>query len=221
MRLTQLTVAFALVFAAGALVLIVGHSDCCGALLERDALATYAHSLQSAPYAPLIIVMGFIIGSIILLPITGLIVVSALALSPGVSLITSMTGIVLAGPIGFSLGRILGAKRLRSRFGGFVASIENRLSRHPLLSVIIVRHLPLGPFSVVNMALGASPITLRDFTLGNIISFTPTLIMASLAKEVLDSRVLTSPLRIVLGVAAAVTTPAILLLIQRRDRLQQ
>jgi phospholipase D1/2 len=58
--------------------------------------------------------------------------------------------------------------------------LNSRLARRDLLTLIIVRIVPLASFTLINMAAGASNIRFRDFIVGSAIGLLPGILGISL-----------------------------------------
>jgi phospholipase D1/2 len=51
--------------------------------------------------------------------------------------------------------------------------LSKRLARQGLVTVALVRNLPIAPFTIVNMVAGASRIKFKDFLLGTALGMAP------------------------------------------------
>jgi len=65
------------------------------------------------------------------------------------------------------------ATRRRRIAGARLNAISRKLGERGLLAVVLVRIVPVAPYSVVNVVAGASHIGLRDFLLGTFIGLLP------------------------------------------------
>jgi uncharacterized membrane protein YdjX (TVP38/TMEM64 family) len=62
---------------------------------------------------------------------------------------------------------------VRRLSGPSINRISERLSRHGVMTVALLRMVPVAPFSVINVAAGAIRIRLRDFLLGTAVGMAP------------------------------------------------
>jgi uncharacterized membrane protein YdjX (TVP38/TMEM64 family) len=92
----------------------------------------------------------------------------------------SLLGATLGGIAGFSLGERLGSNTIRRLMGSRLRRASEILGRRGILSVIGVRLVPIAPFTIANLLLGASPIKLRDFVLGSAIALLPGIVAINL-----------------------------------------
>lgn len=77
--------------------------------------------------------------------------------------VLSWAATLISAWVGFAFGRWTGAEALQRRGGGVARRALAFLQRHGAASAFLVRLVPTGPFVLVNMALGASGLRLRDF----------------------------------------------------------
>lgn len=104
---------------------------------------------------------------------------SALTIAAGISfgLVEGLVVVVVAATLGavaaFYLGRMLGRDAVRGMASGRLDSLDALLSRRGLLSVILVRMVPVFPFAVVNYASGLTAVKVRDYILGTAIGIVP------------------------------------------------
>jgi uncharacterized membrane protein YdjX (TVP38/TMEM64 family) len=115
--------------------------------------------------------------------VTLLIVVTAATFGPLLGGLLAMSGALLSAAAGYGIGRALGRQRVRRWFGSRLNHVGKRLSRHGVLVVAAVRLLPLAPYSVVNVAAGASDVGLRAFLLGTAFGMLPGIVGAAVFAE--------------------------------------
>lgn len=141
--------------------------------LEPDRLVALVGAWQAEPVAWVVIGAGFVLGSLLMLPLTLLIVVVAATLGPVVGFVYALAGSLLSGIIGYGAGRLLGQDVVRQLAGERINSLSRRIAAKGLLSMVTVRLIPVAPYTLVNLMAGASHIRLRDFTLGTLIGLLP------------------------------------------------
>ena len=91
----------------------------------------------------------------------------------------------------------LGHRRSRDPLGEAgsgtrVNRISRALARPGVLSVMALRMLPIAPFSVINLAAGASHVKFTDFLIGTSLGMAPGILVITLLGNQLG-RVLTEP----------------------------
>jgi uncharacterized membrane protein YdjX (TVP38/TMEM64 family) len=86
----------------------------------------------------------------------------------------ALAAAIVAFVITFLIGRWLGRDAVAARTGGRIASLDTWLNRTGLLSVIVVRLLPIAPYGLVGYAYGTTSVRVRNYVLGSLIGATPS-----------------------------------------------
>ena len=148
-----------------------------GAWLDIHTIVTSLRRLGHT-LGPLAAVSGFALAVSLAIPLTFLTLVTLVAFGPWVGFAYSLAGALAGACLSYSIGHFLGSEVLERMAGERVNLISRRLSRRGVLTIIVVRMVPIAPFAIVNMITGATHISLRDVLLGTVIGMTPgTLIM--------------------------------------------
>lgn len=143
-----------------------------GQLTPRELLAVMRQHATD-PAAPLLVVLVYVVAGFVLVPVTGLNALTGLAFGPVHGALYALLGATASGACGYWAGRHLTHGALE-RYGGVrVAALRRRLRTRGLAAVILVRVVPSGPFTLMNLVAGASSIRFRDFLLGTVIGMTP------------------------------------------------
>jgi len=180
-------------------------------LIEVRTLVDTASVLAQSPLAPLWVLLAYGVAAVTAVPVTLMIVLTTLVFGAWPAFFYALAGSLGAAALTFGIGHVLG-RDLVSRLGGDrLNRLNRRLGRSGLLAVATVRILPLAPFTVVNLAAGASHVRLRDFLLGTALGMLPGIA----AITVFSDRVLAvlrepsaTALALLLMVAAAVAAGA-------------
>jgi uncharacterized membrane protein YdjX (TVP38/TMEM64 family) len=125
---------------------------------------------RAGPWAPVVFIAAYIIGSIAFVPgaVLTLIAGALFGLGRGVPIV--FTGAVLGSSAAFALARTI-ARRPVARWlsrDQRAAAISDAVAGRGLLIVLLLRLSPVFPYNLVNYALGASQIRYRDFLLGSV-----------------------------------------------------
>jgi uncharacterized membrane protein YdjX (TVP38/TMEM64 family) len=156
------------------------------------ALVRIAHSLQESPVAPLAVLAAYVLGGLLVVPVTVMIVATGVVFGPLMGSIYAFAGALLSAAVTYSLGRRVGRNAVRRLAGQRLNRITRRLAKKGVMAIAAVRLLPIAPFTVVNAVAGASHIKLRDFLVGTAIGMAPGIVVTVLFVD---------------RVAAAVTNP--------------
>jgi phospholipase D1/2 len=154
--------------------------------LDVEALAGRVASLRDQPIAPLVVIGGYVLGGFVLMPVTLLIAATALAFGPLLGFTYSLLGCLVSATLTYGIGYFLGHDTLRNIAGARVDRLSRRIAHHGVIAVLLVRLVPVAPFTVVNMIAGASHIRLRDFVLGTCLGMLPGLMLMTVFGNQLD-----------------------------------
>ncbi len=154
-----------------------------GEWLDVQTLAAWGSSLRHSPLAPLVVLVAFVAGGFVLVPVTLLILAAALAFGPVYGIVYGLGGALASALSTYAVGRMLGRGRVRGLAGGRLNRISRRLAKRGLLAVTAIRMVPVAPFSVVNLVAGASHIGTRDFFWGTLLGMTPGTLAIVLFEE--------------------------------------
>jgi uncharacterized membrane protein YdjX (TVP38/TMEM64 family) len=132
--------------------------------------------------------LAYLVGGLVMVPVVALITITAVVFGPLVGFPLALVSSVASGVLGYWLGARLGRQRLRQLTGTRLDRVSRALAHRGLLSIIILRILPVAPFTVINCAAGASHIRFRDFLLGTVIGMAPGILaMTALADRILEA----------------------------------
>jgi uncharacterized membrane protein YdjX (TVP38/TMEM64 family) len=95
----------------------------------------------------------------------------------------ALAGAVLSAATGYLLGEMLGRDTVRRLMGARIRRLSLRIARRGVIAMIIVRTLPLAPYSVVNIVAGASHIRQSDFLVGTVIGMLPGIFLTTTFAE--------------------------------------
>jgi phosphatidylserine/phosphatidylglycerophosphate/cardiolipin synthase-like enzyme/uncharacterized membrane protein YdjX (TVP38/TMEM64 family) len=148
--------------------------------IDPRSIALWAREVQGNPWAPLFVAGFYLLASLLLLPITVLVLATAIAFDPWPAVLYSFAGSLIAGHAGFALGRVLARDTVRRMAGSYPHRFSRLLGRRGLTAVIALRLLPIAPFTVANVIAGASHVKWRDFALGTAIGLAPGILAVNL-----------------------------------------
>jgi uncharacterized membrane protein YdjX (TVP38/TMEM64 family) len=129
------------------------------------------------------VVALFVFGGLLMVPVTLLILVTALVFSPLGGFTYALAGCLASALITYGIGFLLGRDTVRRLAGTRLNRLSRQLGKRGLLAMVVVRFLPIAPYSIVNMVAGASHIRLRDFFLGTLLGMMPGIAAISLFEQ--------------------------------------
>jgi phospholipase D1/2 len=145
------------------------------AWLAPEALADWAQSLGAHPWGGAAVIGSFVLGSLLVVPLSAMIVATALIFGPLLGFVYALTGALSAALATYALGYLVGGGGVRRWAQSRNNLFSERLStpKQRLLAVIFIRVVPLAPFTVVNLAAGASRISIHAYMLGSLLGMAP------------------------------------------------
>lgn len=152
-----------------------GLADAAMAERVRDFLAAHTHG----PWGPALVVAVFLLGSLVSFPVTILILATAATFGPVKGALCSALGIAVSAPVTYWIGARFGQEPLARLLGARWESLRAKLRSRGVLAVAGIRVLPLAPFTLINLAAGASAIRFVDFLLGTMLGMLPGLVVVS------------------------------------------
>lgn len=158
-------------------------------LVDVPMLVSIASDFERNPAAPLLALGVFVAGGLISFPLSVLIIACVLVFGPWQGFLYALAGALLSGVVTYGIGHLLGRRAVRRLAGRKLRELDKRLGRRGLLTIVIVRIVPLAPFTVINLVAGASRIRFRDFMLGSAIGLMPGLIAISVFTDQLAATI--------------------------------
>ncbi|HXV79649.1 MAG TPA: TVP38/TMEM64 family protein [Candidatus Binatia bacterium] len=149
--------------------------------IDIGRITGWALSLRDNPSRPVIILAGYLIGSLLLVPITVLIIATALVFGPVLGSAYSLAGCFLGAGATYALGYFLG-RDLVQRITGSKRweHVEQKIAQAGIMAVATMRLIPVAPFTVVNVISGAFQVPIRDYILGSLLGLTPGILVINL-----------------------------------------
>ena len=142
---------------------------------------------QRSEFAPLLAIAAFVVGGLVVFPVLVLIAATAAALGPWLGFVSAAAGVLLSSLVLFGIGRVLGHVRLQRLLGRRSSRIQSRIIGKGIVAVAMIRMVPIAPFSIVNVASGASKLRLRDYMVGTALGMAPGIAaMAALGAQIAD-----------------------------------
>jgi phospholipase D1/2 len=138
-----------------------------------SALVGLARALQDMPFTPVAVVASYVIAGLMVAPVMLLIAVTGIVFGPVLGTLYALTGTLLSAAVTFWIGHWLGRETVQRLVGPRIKRLSLRLARRGIVAMLVIRMLPIAPFTVVNVVAGASDIRFRDYMLGTFIGMTP------------------------------------------------
>jgi phosphatidylserine/phosphatidylglycerophosphate/cardiolipin synthase-like enzyme/uncharacterized membrane protein YdjX (TVP38/TMEM64 family) len=137
-------------------------------------------ALSDRPWLPLYVLLAFLFGGFLMIPVTLLIAAVGVAFGPLLGFTYAALGAYSSAAVGFVIGRTLGREPVRRLAGPRLNRISRRLARSGIVAVTLLRLLPIAPFTLVNVVAGAMQLRFRDFFAGTVLGMLPGIVMMTL-----------------------------------------
>ena len=155
--------------------------------IDIGRITQWAVSLRSNPARPFIILGAYLVGSIISVPITVLILATALVFGPWMGTVYSFVGCLIGAIVTYAIGYFLGRDFIQKLTGPKWQAVERKINQTGVLAVATLRAIPIAPFTVINIISGAFQVPIRDYLLGSMIGLAPGIIVTNLFAHQLES----------------------------------
>jgi phospholipase D1/2 len=149
-------------------------------LNSPDKIASAARSLRDSPYAFLYVIVAFAIGSLLFVPITGLMAGTALAFDTLHGFLFAYVGGLSAAIMTYWVGRLLGSEILRYVRGPRIERFQRELQTRAFRASLAARFVPVGSFTALNMLAGSLHVPFRWYVLGNMVGILPSALLLTL-----------------------------------------
>ena len=180
-------------------------------LLAPDRIGRYLASISSTEIRAVVAIGGFIIASLLMVPVTLLAIIAGLVFEGWEAFLYVMTGAMAASALGFLGGRFLGKGVIERMSGASIERLSKRLAKRGTVAVAVLRLVPVAPFAVFNLVAGSSPLGARQFLVGSLLGLMPGLGAITLFSSSLSDAIQSpswSSLAIVIGLGAALVGAA-------------
>ncbi|MDR5754695.1 MULTISPECIES: VTT domain-containing protein [unclassified Caballeronia] len=145
--------------------------------VNLKSLTRATRHIESLPLAPLWIVLCYVSAAVVAVPVTLLIAATGLVFGALWGAVYALVGTMAAAAVTYLLGSWLGRDMVRRVAGTRVNKLSERVAKRGIVAVVVLRLLPVAPFSIVNLVAGASHIRLRDFLLGTLLGMGPGILL--------------------------------------------
>jgi phospholipase D1/2 len=149
-------------------------------LVTADNVRAVLKAVRGEPWAIVVVILVFVLAGAIVFPLNILILATAAVFGPWLGILYGGAGAVTSGLVMFSIGSLLGREALYRMLGERWRHGLEGVRKRGLLAVVTLRLLPIAPFTLVNLAAGASGIRFVDFLVGTLIGMLPGLILMAI-----------------------------------------
>lgn len=181
--------------------LIIGLLRHYGSLFTPENLRSLIEMSRVSQWSLPLVCLAYVIGGFILFPLSVLTLITSVVYGAIKGPIYSMCGALLSGAIMYGIGHLIGVAGVRKLLGHRLLRIDRYFKKSGIFGVILLRFLPIAPYSIVNLAAGICSISFTNFILGSFLGFLPSFIIKGFVGSSLMEAILspTTQTKIYLG----------------------
>ncbi|MEM6432648.1 MAG: TVP38/TMEM64 family protein [Cyanobacteria bacterium P01_D01_bin.115] len=142
--------------------------------LDQDQLQAFL--TKAGLWAPILYILLYTLGTLLVLPSTALNLTGGAIFGPGFGLLWTSIGAVLAAAVAFIFARTAGRNIMSRRLAGRWQAMDAELSRGAVFYMFAIRLVPILPYGLVNFAAGLTSIRFQDYLLGTTLGTVPSVL---------------------------------------------
>ena len=140
---------------------------------DPERISQWMERMRDSAWAPVIVIGAFVVGGLIMFPLTLLITATAIVFDAWLAIALSLTGAIANAVVVYAIGRGLMRGTVMHAFGTYVDKLRSALDRSGIVAVATIRMVPIAPFTLVNLAAGAIEVRIRDYVIGTLLGILP------------------------------------------------
>lgn len=149
--------------------------------IKPELLQAWLHKMGI--WAPVIYVLLYVVGTLLILPSTPLNLSGGALFGLGWGTFWTTIAALLAAVVSFAFTRTVGRGYVATKFAGKWEAIDAEMQQGGLFYMFAIRLLPIIPYGIVNFAAGLTSIRFKDYfwgtTIGTIPGILPFVMMGS------------------------------------------
>ncbi len=148
--------------------------------ISRENLILWAGEIQGHPLSFPTVLGAYVVGGLMMLPVTLLVGVTAVIYAPAWGVFYALSGCLASALTTFWIGSRLGKPTVRKLAGKRLNRLSRKMAQQGILTIALIRNIPLAPFSIVNLVAGASHIRLKDYLAGTALGMLPGILAVTI-----------------------------------------
>lgn len=146
-------------------------------MIDAGAVGEWLARFRDEPWAPLMVLLGFVVGGLLMLPVTLMVVLTAVTFGPISGFVYALLGSTASAAVAFLIGRGLGHRHVQQLAGSRIHNLSRRIGHHGFVTIALLRMVPVAHFTVISMAAGTSHIRIVSFLAGTMVGMAPGMIV--------------------------------------------
>jgi uncharacterized membrane protein YdjX (TVP38/TMEM64 family) len=186
-------------------------------VVNFETVINFQQAARSSPATFFLVLAIYLAATLFLFPVMILNVATVLTFGPFLGNAYALAGWVLSATIGYGIGRFLGSDLLHRMAGPRLDPLVRQLGDHGFATVLTIRLVPMAPFTLGNLFVGASGIGYRDFFWASLLGRIPGIVILSMAGVHLESALRDPSVgRLLLGALALALIPLATVCVSKR-----
>lgn len=140
---------------------------------DAESIAATLESFRGKPWAVPAVLLGFILGAAVFVPISALILGTMLAFPKALGIGLALSGCLASSCVLYAIGRYWAWSKSRFLNRPWLQKLADKFRRGGLGAVVVVRLMPIAPFAAVGFVAGGLRVPFRNFFFGTLIGLLP------------------------------------------------
>ena len=140
---------------------------------DPEELAEWLEAMRGNWWIYPVFVAGYVVGGLLLFPLTVMVAVTGMVLGPWSGFLCAIAGSLVSGWVGLRIGAWTGGQLFETIATRAYRMVSRVMRNHGVLTVAAVRMVPIAPYTVVNIAMGATGLRTGAFLAGTLIGLLP------------------------------------------------
>lgn len=136
--------------------------------------------------APVVFVAVCALGTAVFFPKPVLATAAGLLFGVGWGSVLAIAGFTAGAMIAFTVARVLGRDTVKGWLGERLAVLERVFARRGVEATLVIRLLPVLPFTLANYGAGVTAVRGRHFALGTALGLVPSTVLAAVLGDALS-----------------------------------
>jgi phosphatidylserine/phosphatidylglycerophosphate/cardiolipin synthase-like enzyme/uncharacterized membrane protein YdjX (TVP38/TMEM64 family) len=167
-RYARIAASLLVIFLAG-----LGLKEAWGNTINQEDVENFFISINESPWVLPILFIIFFLSGLTALSINLILVSSTLVIGPWAAFGCGFSGSLLSAVAAFYIGKVAGKPILKKLFADRLEALSRKISERGVLSVALLRLVPIAPFVVINLVAGLSGLRIKTFVLGSCLGMIP------------------------------------------------
>ncbi|CAA0096637.1 Cardiolipin synthase [Starkeya nomas] len=154
---------------------------------EPERMIAALDGIAERPWAPALVVALFVLGGLVAFPVSVLIIATVAVFDGWAGGVIAGVGALASAVVTYVIGQRMGAGALRRLIGPRINRIRRSFADRGVITVAMVRLVPVAPFSFINLVAGAAGVRFLDYLIGTVIGLMPGLIVfTALGRQIVE-----------------------------------